>query len=147
MSRDPHEFRKPELIQQFKRACNVADITVIITCVGRTYEQQEALYAQGRHELSYVNGLRQAVGWLPITEKENRKVTWTMKSKHILDKNNKCDAFDFGVIKDGKMIWSVKADVNANSVPDYEECGMIGEVLGLTWGGRWKSPDYPHFQL
>jgi peptidoglycan L-alanyl-D-glutamate endopeptidase CwlK len=25
--------------------------------------------------------------------------------------------------------------------------GMIGEALGLTWGGRWKSVDSTHFQL
>lgn len=25
--------------------------------------------------------------------------------------------------------------------------GNIGESLGLTWGGRWLSPDAPHFEL
>jgi hypothetical protein len=25
--------------------------------------------------------------------------------------------------------------------------GELGESLGLVWGGRWKSPDRPHFQL
>jgi hypothetical protein len=25
--------------------------------------------------------------------------------------------------------------------------GQIGESLGLTWGGRWASPDEPHFEL
>lgn len=25
--------------------------------------------------------------------------------------------------------------------------GQAGETLGLEWGGRWKRPDRPHFQL
>lgn len=25
--------------------------------------------------------------------------------------------------------------------------GQIGESMGLTWGGRWASPDEPHFEL
>lgn len=30
----------------------------------------------------------------------------------------------------------------------WDNVGLIGERLGLTWGGRWTSPvDRPHFQL
>lgn len=29
----------------------------------------------------------------------------------------------------------------------WEKIGVIGEGLGLTWGGRWRSPDRPHFEL
>lgn len=29
----------------------------------------------------------------------------------------------------------------------WEQIGAIGEGLGLTWGGRWLSPDAPHFEL
>ena len=29
----------------------------------------------------------------------------------------------------------------------FQKCGEIGEKIGFTWGGRWKSfPDRPHFQ-
>lgn len=29
----------------------------------------------------------------------------------------------------------------------FQKCGEIGEKVGFTWGGRWKSfPDRPHFQ-
>ena len=29
----------------------------------------------------------------------------------------------------------------------FRKCGEIGEKIGFTWGGRWKSfPDRPHFQ-
>ena len=31
--------------------------------------------------------------------------------------------------------------------PAWKTIGEIGESLGLTWGGRWLSPDEPHFEL
>ncbi len=30
--------------------------------------------------------------------------------------------------------------------PAYSWLGPIGEALGLEWGGRWSTPDKPHFQ-
>ncbi len=29
----------------------------------------------------------------------------------------------------------------------WETVGELGEKLGLHWGGRWKRPDRPHFEL
>lgn len=31
--------------------------------------------------------------------------------------------------------------------PYWVRIGVIGEGLGLTWGGRWAKSDKPHFQL
>lgn len=31
--------------------------------------------------------------------------------------------------------------------PAWEILGRIGESLGLEWGGRWSTPDKPHFQV
>ncbi len=30
--------------------------------------------------------------------------------------------------------------------PAYAWLGPIGEGLGLKWGGRWKTPDRPHYE-
>lgn len=30
--------------------------------------------------------------------------------------------------------------------PAYNWLGPIGESCGLEWGGRWKTPDRPHYQ-
>ena len=60
-------------------------------------------------------------------------VTWTRHSKH-----NERKAFDIAIMNAGKINWDEKA---------YQKTGEIGESLGLIWGGRWKSPDYPHFQF
>lgn len=33
------------------------------------------------------------------------------------------------------------------SYPHWEMIGKIGEACGWSWGGRWQSPDRPHFEL
>jgi 5-methylcytosine-specific restriction endonuclease McrA len=33
-----------------------------------------------------------------------------------------------------------------NRPRDYQEAGTIGEMVGLTAGAFWKTPDFPHFQ-
>jgi hypothetical protein len=43
--------------------------------------------------------------------------------------------------------WSPKADLNDNDTADYEEVGLLGESLGLQWGGRFRLRDYCHFQF
>jgi peptidoglycan L-alanyl-D-glutamate endopeptidase CwlK len=108
---------------RFSGAMAEGGIPFIFTCTRRTQPEQEELYSRGR-------------------TKPGRKVTWTMKSKHIEGL-----AFDIAICKDGVPVWDGKVDVDLDGVPDYLEAGIIGESLGLVWGGRWKSPDYPHFEL
>ncbi len=31
--------------------------------------------------------------------------------------------------------------------PAYSWLGPIGEAVGLEWGGKWKTPDRPHYQF
>lgn len=31
--------------------------------------------------------------------------------------------------------------------PLWAQIGAIGERAGLTWGGRWSTPDKPHFEF
>lgn len=137
-----------EKARKFLAACKEAKLPVHITCTARSIQEQEALYAQGRESLEKVNELRKEVGLWTIKEKENRKVTWTLKSKHIVySPEEKARAFDAAIVKDKQFIWDLKADVNDNDLNDWEEMGKIGEACGLKWGGRWKqSPDRPHFE-
>mgnify|MGYP003395680363 CR=1 FL=1 len=100
-----------------------AGVPFIFTCTRRTLAEQEELYARGR-------------------TKPGRKVTWTLKSKHLDGL-----AFDIVICKDGIPDWDVKADVDEDGIPDYTEAGQIGEACGLVWGGRWETPDFPHFEL
>jgi hypothetical protein len=117
-------------------------IPFMFTRTRSTVKEQAALYAQGRRDLAEVNLLRAVVGWSPIREKENRRVTWTMKSRHLDG-----EAFDIAILSDGQPTWDEKVSVNDNDEPDYLEAGQIGEAIGLTWGGRFKNCDPCHFQL
>ncbi len=142
------------LYAKFKEKMDAAKITFIVTCTARTVKEQQALYAQGRQPIREVNILRRMADLPSITEQENKnKVTWTLASKHLVDlddgnkENDKSRAFDIVITKNGKATWDVKVNVNQNEQPDYLEAGSIGESVGLKWGGRFKSPDYPHFEL
>jgi peptidoglycan L-alanyl-D-glutamate endopeptidase CwlK len=61
-------------------------------------------------------------------------VTWTIKSRHIGGR-----AIDLTLFSGKNPVWESK---------HYDRAGVIGEEIGLAWGGRWKnSPDKPHFEL
>lgn len=65
--------------------------------------------------------------------KPGPKVTWTRKSRHIGGR-----AIDLTLFSGKNPVWESK---------HYKRAGEIGEELGLIWGGRWKTPDQPHFEL
>lgn len=67
--------------------------------------------------------------------KPGKIVTWTRRSNHI-----KGTAFDIVIMENGKPDWQV-------SNPKWTKAGEIGESVGLTWGGHWSKPDFPHFEL
>ena len=140
--------------RRFLHECMLKGIPVHVTCTGRSEKEQQALYAQGREPLDAVNAKRKAVGLWMLREEENKRpVTWTLESRHIIHFDpetgnalNRARAFDVAIVKDKQFVWDLKADVNEDGIPDYEEIGMIGEACGLVWGGRWDKPDRPHFQ-
>lgn len=148
MGRDPNKFLYPELIERFLAGCAAEGHNVIITRTDTTFEEQRALFAQGRDPLPLVNALRKAAKMAPITAEENRRcVTWTMNSLHFPDRHGRSHAFDFGIIHNGKYITNAKADIDEDQIPDYVECAMIGERLGLVSGRHFRNPDLPHLQL
>jgi|GEM_PF-712108 peptidoglycan L-alanyl-D-glutamate endopeptidase CwlK len=130
-----------DMCRRFLALCRDRGIDVVVTSTLRTEAEQLALFAQGRKSLWYVNELRRDAGLPPIKEEQNRIVTHVLTSVHQFG----C-AFDVCIIKDGRAVWNIKADVNENDIPDYEEIGKIGEHIGLTWGGRFKFKDYCHFE-
>ena len=115
-----------------------------------------ALYAQGRQSLTEVNILRKRAGLSPIISIENKKVTWTMASRHIINlsnddpNDNLSYAIDFGILdKNGKYVGDVKADINNDNKSDYIQLGALAKKIdsGIIWGGDFKkSKDYPHYE-
>ena len=60
-------------------------------------------------------------------------VTWTKNSNHT-----------------GRMAWDICKNVRGQEYSDaafFAKCGEIAKKLGITWGGTWKTPDKPHFEI
>lgn len=60
-------------------------------------------------------------------------VTWTKTSKHT-----------------SRMAWDICQDIKGKEYSDnkfFADCGKIAKSLGITWGGNWKTPDKPHFEV
>lgn len=60
-------------------------------------------------------------------------VTWTKNSRHT-----------------SRRAWDICKNVKGHEYDDPEffvSCGKIAGKLGITWGGNWKTPDTPHFEV
>lgn len=66
--------------------------------------------------------------------KPGRIVTWTKSSRHT-----------------GRRAWDIAkltasgADYGDRSF--FKSCGAVAKELGIIWGGEWKTPDMPHFEV
>lgn len=133
-SRDPKQLTTDtyDKYLAFATKMKKKNIDFIITCTVRTQADQDALWAIGR-------------------TKPGKKVTWTRKSNHI-----KGTAFDICILIQGKPLWNPQMDADQDGIPEYTEAGLIGESVGLKWGGRFTktdkngkrvpNPDAPHFE-
>ncbi len=87
--------------------------------ITETYRSQE------RQNYLYAQGRTRA----------GKVVTWTKNSRHT-----------------GRMAWDIGATtVNGNkdiyNTTIIKKAGAIAKKLGITWGGTWSTPDYPHFEV
>lgn len=91
----------------------------------RTFQEQDALYAQGRTTAG-------------------KKVTNAKGGQSI-----HCYglAVDIGFIINGKPSWETKADWDKDKQSDWMEVVQIFKNYKWSWGGDWKSfKDMPHFE-
>ena len=96
-------------------------LTAQILSGTRTYAEQTAIYAQGRTK--------------PGSIVTNAKAG---QSNH-----NFGIAFDIGIFK-GKTYYTGK---NSAENKAYLDASKIIKPVGLLWGGDWKKPDQPHYEL
>ncbi len=94
----------------------LANTPILITQGLRTFEEQNELYKKGRRGIKGEKIVTNAKGG---------------QSFHC-----------WGVAFDICFLVGNKASYTGN----WNKIGVLGEKLGLEWGGRWKSfPDRPHF--
>jgi peptidoglycan L-alanyl-D-glutamate endopeptidase CwlK len=114
----------------------------------RTHAEQTAYFAQGRQTLDEVNRLRLKAKLQPISDRENKHpitLAGPSESAHTKDPS---PAVDMMILCRGERMWSARGDCDKDGVPDYRELGLLGERLGLVWGGRWRAfPDVGHLEL
>lgn len=96
----------------------------------RTWDQQTVLYELGRSKQN-PDGATDANPRGNIVTKTIAGYSW----------HNYGHAVDI-VYKDSHGNWTW------DKTPEqWEELGKIGEMFGMSWGGRWKMRDMPHFEL
>lgn len=110
--------------RQFLIACKPFSYTVKILSGGRTYAEQDAIYAQGR------------------TKPGNRVTNAPAGSSN----HNFGIAFDVGIF-DGKKYFEGKTNAETQAYLALRKLTKPA-VLELDWGGDWRtSKDYPHYEL
>lgn len=60
-------------------------------------------------------------------------VTWTKNSRHT-----------------SRRAWDICKNVKGQEYSDasfFKKCGEIAKKFNITWGGTWKTPDTPHFEI
>lgn len=118
---------EPDLRQVVNRCIERGNKFIVLYGI-RTLAEQKALYAQGRTT-------------------KGKIVTWTIKSRHLPNKNGLSEAVDLAPIKDdGSVDWN---DLRAFDRLGAEMKASAKEVgVAITWGGDWvKRKDRPHFEL
>lgn len=139
---DLHPDLEP-IARAFLAECERQSIEVLITCTYRSVTEQAELYAQGR-------------------TKPGKVVTWAEPGESLHnrigpDGKPSAEAFDVVPLRNGKLIWGTSGngidddptDDQTDDLELWQRVGQIGELLGLSWAGRWRKPktEYPHFQV
>jgi len=72
-------------------------------------------------------------------------VSWTMKSKHLLQADGYGHAVDLAAYVDGTIVWGPWKHYAAIASAMRKAAKELG--VAITWGGEWKQRDAVHFQL
>lgn len=116
----------PQLVRLAKEVIKISPIDFGISQGVRTQQEQADLYAQGR-------------------TKPGKIVTWTMKSKHLRQKDGYGHAFDIVCYHNGQVTWSEKFYMEMGDI-FKDKAKQLG--INIIWGGDFRSnKDYPHIEL
>jgi peptidoglycan L-alanyl-D-glutamate endopeptidase CwlK len=137
---------KPKAREQFTVMCKILDKTLgddayIIFEGVRIEKVQAAYFAQGREPLEAVNRARKEAGlYLLTSEKQNYKITWTMRSKHL-------EGLAMDILPaqpNGESTWDL-----AHYRKQFELIRDAGREAGLVCGADWPEAqrDWPHYEV
>ena len=121
-----HPKLRVEALAIYSKICQelTKDSMCRFTHTLRTFEEQDALYSQGRK----TDG--------PIVT----------NAKGGSSYHNYGLAIDIVLIKNNAAIYDTKIDLDGDGKSDWIEVVNIFKQHGWEWGGDWKFSDTPHFQ-
>ena len=142
---DAHLTRlRPEVAARARRLLERAAAAGILLCLTqgfRSHEQQETIYAKGRTAKSDVPCRHGSDVRAPGTCEEHPLGATVTQSRAGFSWHNHGCAFDVAILDArGQPSWPEDDAL-------WRRIGEIGEDTDLQWGGRWKHPDRPHFQM
>ncbi len=110
-----------ELTPMAQRACRL----FLLKCEGQGLKVRitETYRSQERQNELYAQG----------RTKPGQIVTWTKNSRHT-----------------SRKAWDICQDIKGKEYSDsafFRKCGDIAEDLKIIWGGNWRTPDMPHFEI
>ena len=111
--------RLQEKISEFRNLCAKQGLLIGIGECWRSVEEQDDLYAKGRTIPGNV-----------VTNARGKKYE-SMHQWYV--------AFDIYRMD--------RKDAFYNGDGFFDRAGKIGQSIGLEWGGSWRKPDKPHYQL
>ena len=118
----------------FAGLLQIAGIAFTVVYTLRSTAEQQALFAQGRHDLSSVNALRAEAGLKPIGASDNVVVTNCDGVRNVSN-HQTGNAFDLTFADaSGNPYWPTDPE-------KWKELGRIGKVAGLAWGGDFTPLD------
>lgn len=107
-------------------SCYNKGVPIRVVQAGRTFQEQDALYAIGRTlPGKIVTNARGGDSW-----------------------HNYFLSLDFCLLRQGNQIsWNREEDLDHDGQKDWHEVVDLFLSKGFEWGGNWTSfPDYPHLQ-
>ena len=118
----------------------------------RTYEQQNALFAQGRRDLAHVNSLRKGAGLPPISAADNSKTVTKAKggqSNHNLTHSLLAHGHSAVDVVNGFAVDIVDRRFGWDTPHKrfWKDLGELAKKNGCGWGGDWTKPDPAHVEM
>lgn len=136
-----HPKIREELKQIYTEICQALQGRAIcrFAYVIRTFDEQKALYAQGRTKMFDANGKRLGI----VT---NAAAGWSLHNYGLAaDIVLLVDADNNGTFESAS--WDTVKDFDKDNKADWMEIVSIFKRYGWTWGGDFKSiKDKPHFE-
>jgi peptidoglycan LD-endopeptidase CwlK len=101
-----------------------------------------ALYKYSTVDFTVLEGVRS-----PETQRVyfDEGVSWTLKSRHLIQKDGTGHAVDLAPWANGAIPWEKWELFEATNKAMQQAAGDLG--ITVKWGGEWKSKDGPHYQI